>query len=111
MYPGWRGVFDDWEGYTGKSIYSANPGTNLAFQGLFKHIEPGSAEAKALEADGYTMVNWGKDILDYESDYSDYVFRGFVDGEAPIYFVPFHSSILETSMGIITNGYEFKIYC
>ena len=57
MYPGWRGVFDDWEGYTGKSIYSANPGTNLAIQGLFKHIEPGSAEAKALEADGYTMVN------------------------------------------------------
>ena len=108
MYPGWRGVFDDWEGYTGNSIYSANPGTNLAIQGLFKHIEPGSAEAKALEADGYTMVNWGKDILDYESDYSDYVFRGFVDGEAPIYFVPFHSSILETSLGKITNGYGFK---
>jgi len=108
LYPGWRGVFNDWEGYTGKSIYNSNPGTNLAIKGLFEYIDPNGAEAAALEAQGYTKTAWGATLVEYKDEYSTYVFRGFVDGEAPIYFVPFTSSAVKASNGKITNGYGFR---
>ncbi|WP_349878601.1 RagB/SusD family nutrient uptake outer membrane protein, partial [Bacteroides cellulosilyticus] len=108
LYPGWRGVYDDWEGLSGNSIYGANPGTNLAIKGLFNHIEPGSTEAQALETDGYTKTEWGKTIVDFKDDYSSAVFCGYVEGEAPIYFVPFTSVAIKASNGKIVNGYGFR---
>lgn len=109
LYPGWRGVFDDWESYTGVSIYTGDNTTpNLAIKGLFKHIEPGSDEAKQLEAEGYEQTNWGIDIVNNKDEYTTYVFYGYVEGEAPIYFVPFHAAAIASSNGKMTNGYGFK---
>lgn len=108
LFPGWRGVYDDWEGLSGNIIYNKNQNTNLAIKGLLKHIEPGSAEAKALEDAGYKQTDWGETIIKYKDEYSTYVFCGYVEGEAPIYFVPFTTAALKASNGKITNGYGFS---
>lgn len=105
LYPGWRGQNDDWESF-GLDYKSSNPKTNLAIKGLFKHIEPGSAEAQALEADGYEKVNWGIDLVDYDDEYYKYLFLDYDYESAPIYLWPFTPNVL--SNGGFTNGYGFK---
>ena len=88
--------------------------TNLAIKGLFKHIEPGSAEAQALEADGYKMVEYGIQMLanpSREAEWSTTFQAGYTDAmyaakKAPIYLVFIKSDIL-TTVGH-TNGYGFK---
>lgn len=44
---------------------------NLAIKGLFKYIDPNSAEAAALIAEGYEKVNWGVDLVKYKDHYTD----------------------------------------
>ena len=109
-FPGWRGVFNDWETYTGEDVYDDGnpPLTNVAIQGLFNHIEPGSQEALALEADGYEQTEFGIQIVNNRAEYSTYVFRGYEAGQVPIYFEPFTSDVLISSNGAITNGYGFR---
>ena len=105
LNPGWRGQKDDWENY-GLNYGTDTPKTNLAIMGLFKHVEPNSDEAKALETDGYKMVNWGKDLAKYDDEYYKYLFYDYDYVKAPIYLWPLTPNILSTSG--FTNGYGFK---
>ncbi len=110
LFPGWRGQYNDWENVGGSGVgadYSDDYTTNTAIQGLFTHIEPGSDEATALEADGYEMKKWGEWLVEYREEYSDYVYYGFQDGSAPIYLIPMNVQTIATSNGLITNGYGF----
>ena len=117
LYPSWRGQNDDWYsvGYAAytlesdrtKNLASINQtATNLSIVGLFRHVD--EAEAKALEADGYTRVSWGETIIG-STDWDDYnknVLCGYVKGCPPIYFLPFGTTDMQTSK--ITNGYGFQ---
>lgn len=105
LYPGWRGQNDSWE-QKGLNYGTEKPATNLAIKGLFKHIEPGSAEAKALEADGYTKVAWGKTLVDNDDEFYKYLFYDYDYVSAPIYLWPFTPNIV--AAGGFTNGYGFK---
>ncbi len=130
LYPSWRGQHDDWESvavYNGAdaSAVTAGNNTNLAIKGLFRYIEPGSAEALALEANGYSQTNWG--ILTYcsvdadtgliyedsarEAQWSSELLCGYSDDDyaarnAPIYLMPFNESVSVTTG--LKNGYGFK---
>ena len=117
LYPSWRGQNDDWYsvGYAAytlesdrtKNLASINQtATNLSIVGLFRHVD--EAEAKALEANGYTRVSWGETIIG-STDWDDYnknVLCGYVKGCPPIYFLPFGTTDMQTSK--ITNGYGFQ---
>ena len=110
LFPGWRGQYNDWENVAGVGIgarYNGDYTTNTAIKGLFKHIVPGSAEADALEADGYEMQKWGEWYVEYRDEYSTYVYRGFEPGKTPIYLIPLNVQTIQTSQGKITNGYGF----
>lgn len=113
LYPSWRGQNDDWAAVatkcgTSTKALTAGDLTNLAIKGLFKHIEPGSAEAKALEADGYVKTNWGVDIVKEEAQYSSLVYNGYKNGEPPIYLIMIGGNIIKNSNGAFTNGYGFR---
>lgn len=105
LYPGWRGQKDNWE-EEGCNYGTMTPATNLAIKGLFKHIAEGSAEAQALEADGYTKQNWGVDLVTYYDEYYKYLFYDYDYESAPIYLWPFTPNAV--AAGGITNGYGFK---
>ena len=128
LYPGWRGQHDDWQkakdyqqqsrGNTVKAV-PCEDYTNLAIKGLFKHIEPGSAEAKALEADGYKQTDWGvlmytkggKVDADQEAEWSTKFLGGYTDADyaakkAPIYLIPMETTVCVTTG--LKNGYGFK---
>lgn len=105
LYPGWRGQNDSWE-QKGMNYGTSTPATNLAIKGLFKHIEPGSAEAKALEDDGYTMQKWGADLVANDDEFYKYLFYDYDYVSAPIYLWPFTPNIM--AAGGFTNGYGFK---
>ena len=128
LYPGWRGQHDDWQKAKDYQISSRGNAvkvvpvedfTNLAIKGLFKHIEPGSAEAKALEADGYKQTDWaigmytkgGKEDADREAEWSTKFLGGYTDADyaakkAPIYLIPMETNVLATTG--LKNGYGFK---
>lgn len=93
LTPGWRGIYD----YTKiDQVASKVKGTNhnVAIMGLFKYIEPGSAEAKALEDDGYTMAEWGSKMVAQKNQLWDYnMLSGIERTDVPLYF---HSLPLET---------------
>jgi len=109
--PGWRGIWD-WKGKGGIETYGDGP-KNLAIKGLYEYIDPNGAEAKALEADGYTRVNWGInivsnwDVSEKESIYNKHILDGVVGREdkAPRYFFPLPATVLDLSKGTVTNGY------
>ncbi len=105
QHPGWRGQNNDWESY-GLSYGTTTPKTNLAIKGLFTYIDPDGTEAAQLEADGYTKVNWGKDIVDNEDEYYKYLFLDYDYVSAPIYLWPFTPNTITN--GGFTNGYGFK---
>lgn len=118
LYPAWRGQHDDWVSVAvedGKSEATINQGaTNVAIKGLFKYIEPGSAEAQALEADGYAQEEWGKNILASPARIAQWgseFMIGYTDADyaakkAPIYLVPMEEVVCTTSG--LKNGYGFR---
>ena len=118
LFPGWRGENDNWEaaaaaaGCTSLSALKtggtgqADQGTNLAIKGLFKHIDPDSAEAKALEADGYKRVEYGLELAKNRTEYVDNFFKDYDYTSAPIYLRAFNHNQLLTMTGV-TNGYGF----
>lgn len=128
LYPGWRGQHDDWQAAKDYQIKSRGNNvkvgvvedyTNLAIQGLFKYIEPGSAEAQALEARGYKQTDWavgmytkdGSDDPNQEAEWSTKFMGGYSDADyaarkAPIYLIPMEETVCVTS-GVL-NGYGFR---
>lgn len=122
LFPGWRGQNDDWAAVC-SSVYGGDASkylgniekekTNLAIKGLFRHIDPAGAEAAALEADGYTKVAWGAEMVEMENSdgmYARRVFEGYPDadytaGYAPRYLIPIPVASLSAN---VTNGYGFK---
>lgn len=128
LYPGWRGQHDDWQAAkdyqidtrgNNVSVAVVEDNTNLAIQGLFKYIAPGSAEAQALEARGYVKTDWavgmytknGKDDANQEAEWSSKFMGGYSDADyaakkAPIYLIPMETTVLQTA-GLV-NGYGFK---
>ena len=80
---------------------------NLAIKGLFKYIDPNSAEAAALIAEGYKKVNWGVDLVKYKDHYTDTnLLPGVKAGNvAPRFYWPMPFETLTMSKGKITNGY------
>ena len=109
LYPGWRGQHDGWGSVIAK-VAGVNE-TNTAIKGLFKYIAPGSAEAQALEADGYVQTNWAVDMPAYKDSYATKLLAGYSDADyaaknPPIYLLPFTYNTLTTSG--ITNGYGFR---
>ena len=101
LYPGWRGVNNDWESY---GLSYSNTETNLAIKGLFTKLT--DAEIAALEADGYKKTNWGKQLVDNDDEYYKYLFYQYDYQKAPIYLFPFSPNTLST--GGFTNGYGFS---
>ena len=101
LYPSWRGVNDDWASYG--LDYKGNTLTNLAIKGLFKRLS--DDEVAALEADGYTAVNWGQTLLENADEYYKYLFYDYDYETAPIHYWPFTPNVL--SNGGFTNGYGF----
>lgn len=113
LSPGWRGQNDDWAAIAAKNgspttNLTAGAATNLAIYGLFKYIDPNGSEASALENQGFEKQKWGQQIIELEKDYNEYVFNGYVEGEAPVYMLPYHPDIIKKSNGVLTNGYGFK---
>ncbi len=105
LYPGWRGQNDAWENY-GCNYGTDTPATNLAIKGLFEYIDPNSAEAAALEADGYERQDWGISLVENDNEYYRYLFYDYDYVSAPIYLWPFTPNVLST--GGFTNGYGFS---
>lgn len=108
LYPGWRGQYD----YSTTDVAGSVAGTdhNLAIKGLFEYIDPDGAEAAALEADGYTRVNWGIDLVTYSDHYcNSNLLPGVKEGNVPPrYYWPMPFEVLSKSKGKITNGYGLK---
>lgn len=102
LYPGWRGVNNDWSKY-GLELPS-DYAPNLAIKGLFERIS--DAEAAALEADGYTKQKWGVDLVSNDDEYYKYLFLDYDYVKAPIYLWPFTPNVMAN--GGFTNGYGFK---
>ncbi|MCD8167599.1 MAG: RagB/SusD family nutrient uptake outer membrane protein [Bacteroides sp.] len=104
LYPGWRGIYN-W----GASTHTTE-GKNLAIKGLYEHIDPDGEEAAALEADGYTKVNWGINIWNdpnAKAMFNGAILDGVVGREnlAPRYFHPMPITVIDQSKGKVTNGY------
>lgn len=105
LFPGWRGQNDAWESY-GLDYKTDKPLTNLAIKGVFTPVS--AEEATALEADGYSKVDWGKTLLKNRTEYDDNLFKGFGPGnydKAPIYFVALPPNTIGAGY---TNGYGFE---
>ncbi len=104
-YPAWRGQFNY---ITIPAIASKVVGTNhnLAIQGLFRYINPASAEATALVAAGYTKTNWGIDLVTAAAVYQRNILSGITSaGDPPRYYYALPSLIISKSKGAIKNGY------
>lgn len=130
LYPGWRGQHDDWEAARQYQISSGRSSkvnvkveedkTNLAIVGLFRYIAPGSAEAQALEADGYVQTPWASGMYistktgaydaNIEAEWSSKFMGGYTDADyaakkAPIYLIPMENTVCKTTG--FKNGYGF----
>lgn len=104
-FPAWRGQYNY---STLASISSKVVGLthNIAIQGLFRYINPASAEAAALQATGYIKTNWGIDMANALTVYQRNILSGITSaGDPPRYYWPIPSETLSKSKGKITNGY------
>lgn len=101
LYPGWRGVNNDWSAYG--LDYKGKNETNLAIKGLFTKLT--AAEVAVLKADGYNGVAWGSALVENYDEYYTYLFYKFDYNMAPIYLFPFTPNTMIT--GGFTNGYGF----
>ena len=102
LYPGWRGVNNDWSKFGLVIPDGYKP--NLAIKGLFKKLS--AEEIAALEADGYKKTNWAVDLVKAEDEYLKNLFLDYGYVKAPIYLWPFTPNVLAN--GGFTNGYGFK---
>ncbi|MEJ6980607.1 RagB/SusD family nutrient uptake outer membrane protein [Pedobacter sp. P351] len=105
LYPGWRGQYNY---STLAAVSSKVVGTNhnVAIQGLFRYIAPGSAEAVLLQSQGYVRTNWGIDIVSFEAAYKRNTLSGITSaGDPPRYYWPLPSETIRQSKGKVTNGY------
>lgn len=102
LYPAWCGQHDDWLAVATEDNAAAKvtvlDNTNVAIQGLFKYIEPGSAEA--FLASPARIAQWGSEFMIGYTD-ADYAAK-----KAPIYLVPMEENVCLTSG--LKNGYGFK---
>ena len=101
LYPGWRGVNNDWSAYG--LDYKGKNETNLAIKGLFTKLT--AAEVTDLKADGFEEVAWGSVLVENYDEYYTYLFYKFDYNMAPIYLFPFTPNTMIT--GGFTNGYGF----
>lgn len=117
LYPAWRGQHDDWKGIAASYDNAAavvDGATNVAIKGLFKYIEPGSAEAQALEAEGYKQTAWGADLTATDAriaQWSSEFMIGYTDAmysakEPPIYLHPMEETVCLTTG--LQNGYGYR---
>lgn len=103
-FPGWRGIYN-W----GAAAHTATA-KNLAIKGLYNYIDPASAEATALQADGYTKVDWGIRVWK-DANANTMLKAAILDGvvgrenAAPRYFHPIPLTVIDQSKGKVTNGY------
>ena len=109
-FPGWRGNCDLW---SSKGFTYTSGTRNLAIQGLFNYIDPGSPAAATLVAAGYVKTAWGANIVTYSDQYTTNVVKGYSDadyaaGVPPRYLLPLSSETISKSNGLITNGYGFS---
>lgn len=105
LYPGWRGIYE-W----GAEAHEEYPAKNLAIKGLYEYIDPNGAEAAALEADGYTRVDWGIRVWNdpnAKAMLNAAILDGVVGREnsAPRYYHPMPITVIDQSRGKVTNGY------
>jgi hypothetical protein len=104
-YPAWRGQYNY---ITLPAVASKVVGTNhnIAIQGLFRYINPTSAEATALVAAGYIKTNWGIDLVNAAAVYQRNILSGITTaGDPPRYYYALPSLIISKSNGAIKNGY------
>ena len=118
LYPSWRGQHDSWETVAAEDNAStkitAGDLTNTAIKGMFRYIAPDSAEAKALEDEGYVKTAWGANQysdVTTEARWGSEFMIGYTDAmysakKPPIYLVPMTANICATT-GLL-NGYGFK---
>lgn len=105
LFPGWRGQNDSWEAY-GLDYKTDKPLTNLAIKGVFTPVS--DEEAAALEADGYSKIEWGITLLKNRTEYDENLFKGFTSGnydKAPIYLIALPPNTIGAGY---TNGYGFE---
>lgn len=105
LYPAWRGQFNY---STLPTIASKVVGTNhnVSIQGLFRYINPTSAEALALQASGYVKTNWAIELVNYEAAYKRNLLSGITSaGDPPRYYWPIPAETIRQSKGKVTNGY------
>lgn len=91
LSPGWRGQFDYKHGKCSMDVSSkvTTDKTNVAIQGLFKHIAPGSAEAAALVADGYKQTDWAIGLVkEYDGLWDINMLSGIDLTDVPLYYHP-----------------------
>lgn len=109
LVPGWRGTNNAWSDYL-STLSSTLQKNHLAIRGMFRYIDPASAEGLALIADGYTKAPWGINLVNNKVEYTDNFFLGYPDGSyaagvPPRYIMPLSYSTLSTSNGNLTQGY------
>ena len=102
LFPGWRGVNNDWASYGLKIDEKYAP--NLAIKGLFKQLS--AEEIASLEADGYKKTNWAVDLVKARLEYDTNLFLDYGYVKAPIYLWPITPNALTN--GGFKNGYGFK---
>ena len=104
-YPAWRGQYN----YSTLAAVSSKVigiNHNVDIKGLFRYINPTSAEALALQANGYVRTNWGIDIVTNEAVYKRNLLSGITSaGDPPRYYWPIPSETVRGSKGKVTNGY------
>ena len=104
LYPGWRGI------YNWAATAHTSPTKNLAIKGLYNYIDPASAEATALQAEGYAKVEWGRKVWN-DANAKAMLNAAILDGvvgrenSAPRYFHAIPLTVIDQSKGQVTNGY------
>ncbi|MEN3323251.1 RagB/SusD family nutrient uptake outer membrane protein [Mariniflexile soesokkakense] len=109
LVPGWRGTNNGWADYLA-TLSPALQKNHIAIKGMFRYIDPASAEGLALLADGYVKAPWGSNLVANKVEYTDDFFLGYPDGSfaagvPPRYIMPLSYSTLSTSNGNLTQGY------
>lgn len=105
LYPAWRGQFN-YSSLPAVSSKVVGTNHNIAIEGLFRYINPASAEATSLQANGYIRTNWAIELVTYEAAYKRNLLSGITSaGDPPRYYWPIPAETIRQSKGKVTNGY------